>query len=183
MFDSERLIKVRRNVEINVGGIHTDIDAAIFDEKTKCLALFQLKWQDKFSSDTRVRRSRISNFYPKANEWVGKMTDWVRQRNGNEILNALELKETELGEVYLFVLGRYNTHFSNQEIDQRAAWGSWYHIVELMHKIKADFDDPLRELYVKLKIDSPRNKTVPKELMKGYGMNFNNFSLTWSANG
>lgn len=66
LFDSKRFVKVERNVELNTNGIRTDIDAVLFDKKTKTLGLFQLKWQDKYAADLKARKSRISNFYPKA---------------------------------------------------------------------------------------------------------------------
>lgn len=85
LFDSERVVRIERNIEINSNKIRTDIDAVLFDKKTKSLGLFQLKWQDKYSSDLVARRSRISNFYPKAIEWVDKMDNWVSLNNSKEI--------------------------------------------------------------------------------------------------
>lgn len=183
LFDSERFVKVERNVELNTNGIRTDIDAVLFDKKTKTLGLFQLKWQDKYAADLKARKSRISNFYPKAKEWIEKMIKWEEIVDKKEILSSLNINDSNISNIYLFVIGRYNTHFSNQEIDERAAWGSWYHVVELTHKIKTDFDDPIRELFVKLKIDSPQNKDVKDEMEKdsiNYKVELSNCSLIWS---
>lgn len=183
LFDSERFVKVERNVELNTNGIRTDIDAALFDKKTKTLGLFQLKWQDKYAADLKARRSRISNFYPKAKEWIEKMIKWETAVDTKEILSSLNINDSDISNIYLFVIGRYNTHFSNQETDERAAWGSWYHVVELTHKIKTDFDDPIRELFFKLKFDSPSNKDVKEEIEKdgiNYKIELPNCSLTWS---
>lgn len=184
LFDEDRFIKIDRNVEINSNGIRTDIDGIIFDKQTKNLGLFQLKWQDKYSSDLKARKSRISNFYPKAKEWIEKMIKWEAAVSTKEILSSFLINDTQIQNIYLFVIGRYNTHFSNQEIDERAAWGSWYHVVELTHKIKTDFDDPIRELFFKLKFDSPLNKDIREELEIDGGHNhkieLTNCSLTWS---
>lgn len=183
LFDSERFVKVKRNVELNTNGIRTDIDAVLFDKKTKSLGLFQLKWQDKYAADLKARKSRISNFYPKAKEWIEKMIKWEAAVDTKEILSSLNIDDSNISNIYLFVIGRYNTHFSNQETDERAAWGSWYHVVELTHKIKTDFDDPIRELFFKLKFDSPRNKDVRKEMERDgncYKIELTNCSLTWS---
>ncbi|MDR0332434.1 MAG: hypothetical protein LBI15_03130 [Dysgonamonadaceae bacterium] len=183
LFKSDRFIKIERNIELNSKGIRTDIDAVIFDKQTKNLGFFQLKWQDKFSSDLKARKSKISNFYPKAKEWIEKIIKWQESIDKKEILSSLNINDTDIQNIYLFVIGRYNTHFSNQEVDERAAWGSWYHMVELTHKIKTDFDDPIRELFFKLKFDSPRNKDISDEIKgdeSNYKVELSNCTLTWS---
>lgn len=180
LFDSERFVKVGRNIELNTNGIRTDIDAVLFDKKTKTLGLFQLKWQDKYAADLKARRSRISNFYPKAKEWIEKMIKWEAAASSKEILSSLNINDSDISTTCLFVIGRYNTYFSNQEVDERAAWGSWYHVVELAYKIKTNFDDPIQELFFKLKLDSPKNRNVIKDIEDGYTISLNNCSLTWS---
>ncbi|EHB91352.1 hypothetical protein HMPREF9450_01401 [Alistipes indistinctus YIT 12060] len=177
LFSSDRFIKVNRNIEINSNGIRTDIDAAIFDTQTKSLSIFQLKWQDKFASDMQARKSRIANFYPKAKEWIDKIDSWKSENTSKNILSALNIKGNDISVIYLFVIGRYNTHFSNQEIDKRAAWGSWYHVVELMHKIRTNFDNPVQELHFKLQLDSPMNKKLDVTTEK---LEFSNYLITWN---
>ncbi|WP_353120958.1 hypothetical protein [Dysgonomonas capnocytophagoides] len=178
LFKSNNLIKINRNIELNTNGIRTDIDAVIYDKETKSLGLFQLKWQDKYAANLKARRSRISNFYPKAKEWIEKMVRWKSLVDHKEILSALNINDTKISNIYLFVIGRYNTHFSNQEIDDRAAWGSWYHVAELSYKIRTDFNDPIRELYFKLKLDSPLNKKLLDEPIE-YKVELDNCSVTY----
>lgn len=180
LFDSERFVKVGRNVELNTNGIRTDIDAVLFDKKTKTLGLFQLKWQDKYAADLKARKSRISNFYPKAKEWIEKMIKWEATASSKEILSSLNINDSDISTICLFVIGRYNTHFSNQEVDERAAWGSWYHVIELTYKIKININDPIRELFFKLKLDSPKNQNAIKNTKEEYTISLNNCSLTWS---
>lgn len=103
---------------------------------------------------------------------------FFKQLKGN--LNALCINDKEISNVYFFVIGRYNTHFSNQKNDERAAWGSWYHLVELYHKIKIEFDDPIKELYFKLKADSPRNTSIKNEIDENPKLELNNFSITFT---
>ena len=167
LFEDGRIVKIDRSIRIKMksAGIETDIDAILFDTKTKNLALIQLKWQDKYSTDLKERNSRADNFYKKANEWVDKIEKWKELNTDKQILNALGIKGSKFNQCYIFVIGRYNTHFYGKEMDERATWGSWYHIFDLSYKIKTDFDDPIRELKFKLEIDSPRKKrmSIPSE--------------------
>jgi hypothetical protein len=178
LFKSDRFVKINRNIIIK-SNVHTDIDAIIFDKETKSLGLFQLKWQDKFSSNLKARRSRISNFYPKANEWVGKIYLWLANHDIKMILSSFGIDDSEVSNIYVFVLGRYSTNFTNENTDERAAWGSWYHVLELLHKIRTDFNDPVRELYFKLKIDTPSIKKIPDEYLNDYKIKFEKFTVSW----
>lgn len=101
LFDSERFVKVGRNVELNTNGIRTDIDAVLFDKKTKTLGLFQLKWQDKYAADLKARKSRISNFYPKAKEWIEKMIKWESAASSKEILSSLNINDSNISTICL----------------------------------------------------------------------------------
>ena len=125
----------------------------------------------------QARKSRIANFYPKAKEWIDKIDSWKSENTSKNILSALNIKGNDISVIYLFVIGRYNTHFSNQEIDKRAAWGSWYHVVELMHKIRTTFDNPVQELHFKLQLDSPMNKKLDVTTEK---LEFSNYLITWN---
>lgn len=168
LFQDQRIIKIDRSVRIKLkaAGIETDIDAVLFDTKTQNLALIQLKWQDKYSTDLKERNSKANNFYNKANEWVEKMIRWQELTSQKQILNALGIIDYgSFNECYIFVIGRYNTHFPEKTPDKRATWGSWYHIFDLNWRFKTDFDDPIRELQFKLQFDSPLNKKskIPDE--------------------
>lgn len=180
LFKEDRFFKVDRNIVIK-SNIHTDIDAIIFDKKTKSLGLFQLKWQDKFSSDVKSRKSRISNFYPKANEWINKISIWLGSNSASQIMSSFNIPEREINKVYLFVIGRYNTNFGKESMDERAAWGSWYHVINTIKEIRPDFDDQIRELYFRLKIRPPEFKKLGKELEKGYTISFNSFRLNFGS--
>lgn len=165
-----RLVTINREVNINSGDIRTDIDAAIYDRKTKNLGLFQLKWQELFAHDLKDRRNRLTNFSQKAEEWVEKMRRWTSTTNSKEILSSLTILDkvvdgkAEINQVYLFVINRYNSSFTGFTPSDVAAWASWYHVLEVSHKIATNFNDPIKELYYKIKIDSPLNKSMGFEL-------------------
>lgn len=162
LFEEERIIKINRSIKIKIksAGIDTDIDAALFDPKKKHLALIQLKWQDKYSTNLKERNSRSKNLCKMANEWVDKIIRWKDITNQKEILNALGIYEYKnFNNCSIFVIGRYNTHFSDKEINKNATWGSWYHILSL-NKLKSNLDDPILDLKLKLETDSPRNKNI-----------------------
>ena len=175
LLNQTRFTMVNRSVELNVRGIRTDIDAAIFDERTKTLGLFQLKWQDKFASDYQARRSRISNMVIKANEWVGKIVTWTSEISPKEVLSSLGIKGSEINEICVFVIGRYNTVFSNSTRDERAAWGSWYQVIELVSKMH-EVASPLRALSEQLKTDRKCNER-PEDLK----IEFADFSVSYGC--
>lgn len=164
-FSAERFVTIKKEIVINLNGFKTDIDAAVFDTKTKTLGLFQLKWQDMYGHSMKERFSRMSNLYPKAEEWIQKVTVWLESSTKKSILAALQLNPSEdLGEICLFVISRNMAHFTGKEIDQRAAWGSWHQLMYAESKYKMLFDDPIRELYAKLKVDDPRLNFLGEEI-------------------
>lgn len=175
LFCCSRFTIVNRNIELNVRGIRTDIDAVIFDKWTKTLGLFQLKWQDKFASDFKARRSRISNMVIKANEWVEKIADWTSGTTPKEILSSLGIEGNGINETYIFVIGRYNTVFSNNKRDERAVWGSWYRVIETVKKMYK-VDSPLKVLYEQLKTGR-KFEEKPEDLK----IEFENFSVSYSC--
>lgn len=175
LFRCSRFTIVNRSVELNVRGIRTNIDAVIFDKWTKTLGLFQLKWQDKFASDLKARRSRISNMVVKANEWVEKIADWTSGTTPKEILSSLGIEGSGINETYIFVIGRYNTVFSNSIREERAAWGSWYHVTETVKKIY-EVDSPLKVLYEQLRTGR-KFEEKPEDLK----IEFENFSVSYSC--
>ena len=44
------------------------------------------------------------------------------------------------------------------ELDNQVAWGTWYQLIESQAVISADFNDPIREMFVKLKTFTPQNR-------------------------
>ncbi len=169
-FPDKRIIKIPREINISFNGIKTDIDAVVFDSKTGTLGIFQLKWQDPFAKDMTERYSRMSNLFPKANEWVSKMKFWATNNTSKTIFNSLQinkqLKErVEIKEICCFVISRNQMNFTGMEIaDETVAWSSWHQLIESQAKIKTDIDDPIREMFVKIKSFSPEKRINMEEL-------------------
>jgi hypothetical protein len=181
-FPGDRFLKIDKEIILKYEGLHTDIDAAIYDTKTKSLGLFQLKWQDMFYTSPTERYSRISNLFPKATEWIDKMEKWINNFTQEEVIKKLTLDKNnvkEVGEVFFFVIARNQVHFTGVEPDGRAAWASMNQIPFSLSRIKTLFDDPIRELHVKLKMDSPEER-VKREglpLLKSYKIELESFTI------
>lgn len=160
-FTSDRFIKIPQSIVVQNGNIKTDIDAILFDKEKKALGLFQLKWQDVYAYSIKERFSRITNLYPKSIEWLDKVIGWVETHESKEILEKLQIQRyfsdaEEIHEIYFFIIGRNQIHFSGTNLDSRAAWGSWSQFILSTNKIFANFDNPIKELYVKLKVSEPK---------------------------
>jgi len=111
----------------------------------------------------KERYSRITNLINKANEWIEKMKFWINDNSAQTILNSLQIDKQydgklEVNEVYIFVIGRNNINYTNVILDDQVAWGTWYQLIESQAVITADFDDPIREMFVKLKTFTPKNR-------------------------
>jgi len=90
-FPQERIVKIQKEIRISFENIRTDIDAIVFDKKTGTLGLFQLKWQDPYAYSMKERSSRMTNLFPKANEWISKIKSWVSSNTDKTILNSLQI--------------------------------------------------------------------------------------------
>lgn len=170
-FTHERIIKIPNEIKISFNGIKTDIDAIAYDSETKTLGLFQLKWQDLFAHSMKERFSRISNLFPKANEWIEKMRIWLSNNDDKTILNALQITKYAptakgINEICVFVLARNHVHFTGIKTDERVAWGSWYQIIESKASIETRFDDPIKEMFFKLKMFSPEQRMTREKMPK-----------------
>jgi hypothetical protein len=168
-FPHERIVKIPNEINISFNGMRTDIDAVAYDAETKTLGLFQLKWQDPFAHSMRERFSRITNLFPKANEWIGKMKFWLSNNDEKTILNSLQITKhapqaREINEICVFVLARNGIHFAGIKTDDRVAWGSWYQIIESKARIETKFDDPIKEMFVKLKMFAPEHRMTREEM-------------------
>jgi len=168
-FPDQRIVKIPREINISFDGIKTDIDAVVYDTTTRSLGLFQLKWQDPFAQSMQERRSRISNLFPKANEWIDKMRIWTQSFDVKTILNALQITKyapnaRAVDNIYVFVIARNHIHFTGVKTNETVAWGSWYQIIESQAMVKANFDDPIKEMFVKLKMYSPELRIEREEL-------------------
>ena len=152
LFEYDWIKCINENLDIGT----TDIDAAVFDTNRKVLGLFQLKWQDYFSTSMRERRSRISNMIPKSVEWIDKVSSWYSVNDAKTILKKCGIEGSEIQEVHLFVLSRNHVHFTNQELDERATWGSWFQLVEASSKVKDLTNaNPIAEMVAKLRFLYP----------------------------
>ncbi|MES2973481.1 MAG: hypothetical protein V4757_07720 [Pseudomonadota bacterium] len=123
------------------GTLLTDIDAVVLDRRSGALALVQLKWHDVFGRSLAERESRRRNI-EKANEWVGKVSDWIDGRSSADVAKGLGL--TGLGasdRPLIYVLARYNARFSGEtNQDKRAEWLGWH---EMLASYRGDEENPL----------------------------------------
>jgi hypothetical protein len=150
-FASDRFFRPNRPVIIRAGGsIVTDIDGAIFDRACGTLALFQLKWQQPFGASMRERESRKRNFLLESSKWVEKADAYIASQDGASLARLIGLtKDETIQRVRLFVIGRYFSRFSGEELDNRAAWGAWPTVCRLITS-RCRADDPLTDLFVLL---------------------------------
>lgn len=159
-FPQERIVKIHKEINISFKGIRTDIDAIVFDKQTGTLGLFQLKWQDPYAHSMKERFSRISNLFPKANEWITKIKYWLSSNTDKTILNSLQIdkeleKTCKINDICIFVLSRNQMNFTGVELDNSVAWSSWYQLIESQAMIRTLFDDPIMEMFVKIKTFQP----------------------------
>ncbi len=110
--------RLRRN-----GKTITDIDAAIFDNITEELVLFQLKWQDFSTSSVRVQRSKAKNFVTQVGAWGEKVTSWLDEFGVAALCKSLKIRLPG-GElptlVRLWAIGRSNARFQSYGYDAGA---------------------------------------------------------------
>jgi len=164
LFQQNQLQCIDQNININT----TDIDAVVFDKKKKILALFQLKWQDSFSTSMKERRSRISNMIPKAVRWIDKVEEWIKGNDNKAILNACGIDGNRIEDIHLIVLSRNHVHFTNVELDQRATWGSWFQLIEASAKVKSESEsNPILEMVTKLRFYYPEMRREVEGLIVG----------------
>ncbi|MQW02811.1 hypothetical protein GHK45_02910 [Sinorhizobium meliloti] len=115
LFEGPRFQRVPGQTKLRRDGqIVTDIDAAVFDNVTGELVLFQLKWQDFTSSSVRIQRSKAKNFSDQVQDWAEKITSWINQFGAATLWRALKIKPpdgTEPRNVRLIAIGRSNARF------------------------------------------------------------------------
>lgn len=115
LFEGPRFQRVSGQTKLRRDGqIVTDIDAAIFDNATGELVLFQLKWQDFTSSSVRTQRSKAKNFSDQVQDWAEKVRSWINQFGVAALCRALKIKPpdgTEPRIVRLIAIGRSNARF------------------------------------------------------------------------
>lgn len=179
------ILTVNESVWINEADIATDIDAVIFDKRTKQLGLFQLKWQEVFAHDLKDRRNRLAKF-KKAEEWVEKVQKWVLQKDGRALLENLNIADKlsenagNVSEVFIFVINRYNAHFTGFTPSDKAVWASWYLMMDVMQRISGKIKDPLKALHTQLKLNSPSQKSILNSA-EGFTLNAGEFKIYYKA--
>jgi len=110
------------------GKVVTDIDFVAYDSTSRTIALFQLKWQQPSVSDEKVRRNNAGKLVEECNRWVAAVSEWLGAEGMTVLAQRLGIRREELTCASLFVLGRYNAHFSgHSNADSRAAWSDWGH--------------------------------------------------------
>lgn len=127
--------RLRRN-----GKTVTDIDAAIFDNVTEELVLFQLKWQDFSTSSVRVQRSKAKNFVTQVGGWGEKVTSWLDEFGVAALCKSLKIRLPG-GElptlVRLWAIGRSNARFQSYgyDIGSQVLVLAWPQFVRLRFEI------------------------------------------------
>ncbi|KRB03237.1 hypothetical protein [Lysobacter sp. Root690] len=107
------------------GKVLTDVDFAAHDTQSSSVILFQLKWQQPFLSDNKLRRNNASNLVRDSNKWISDIDSWVMEFGIDGLKERLSIKTGDLS-VHLAVLGRYHAHFTlEEEHDARAVWCDW----------------------------------------------------------
>jgi hypothetical protein len=139
---------VSRAVKLKDGNrIITDIDFIAFDTAHNELLLFQLKWQQPFGMDNRLRRSLGKNLTTEGSRWVSAVLEWLKKFGTSELAKRAGFDCSAGTKIRLFVIGRYNAYFSGyQGNDKRASWCDWNHFLRIKTKNKGCLVDTLIEL-------------------------------------
>lgn len=139
----------------------TDVDAVVLDSQTGALNLVQLKWPDIYGRSLAQRNSRRINLL-KANEWVGRVYDWIADRSAADVARVLGLGEAGGQRPDILVIARHTARFSGEVgYDQRARWISWPRLAQL----RARF--PERDMRSLLAGEGQRTKNSPARARKG----------------
>ncbi len=108
------------------GRIVTDIDFVAYDTDCSSVILFQLKWQQPFLDDDKLRRNNANSLVRDSNRWVVEVLDWIATIGINGVKERLSIKHDKELSIHLIVLGRYYAHFTAaEEHDIRAVWCDW----------------------------------------------------------
>lgn len=140
----------------------TDVDAVVLDSQTGALNVVQLKWPDIYGRSLSERNSRRINLL-KANEWVGRVHDWIADRSAADVARVLGLGEAGSQRPDILVIARHTARFSGEVgYDQRAHWISWPRLAQL----RARF--PERDMSCLLADEGQQTKNSPARVRKGF---------------
>lgn len=159
LFQGDRYQLVEGGVILRDSGrTVTDIDAAIFDNVTGSLALFQLKWQDFNMNDVRSLRSKAKNFVEGVNKWIGDVAAWLEKFEKEILSKTLRIKlfpEQKISNVYFFSIGRFAARFKSYgyTLDAGVASCSWSQFIRLRYEV-GPAADVFEELFRQVKIDA-----------------------------
>jgi hypothetical protein len=123
------------------GKAQTDVDAAIYDNVTGAVALFQFKWQDYFTHDARALKSKASNLSNELLDWSNAVDAWLRTHNTAELAATLRLRlprGSRPTAVYMFAISRTIANTRGYGVEKRIANladGSWPQFVRLRHEV------------------------------------------------
>lgn len=141
LFDGPRFQRVPGQTRLRRNGqTVTDIDAAIFDNATGELVLFQLKWQDFSTSSVRVQRSKAKNFVDQVETWGRKTALWLDQFGVAALCKGLKTKLPSgvlPTVVRLWAIGRSNARFQSYgyAVSPQVLVLTWPQLVRLRYEI------------------------------------------------
>lgn len=187
LFPDEKIIKIYDCINIKSDHLVTDIDAIMFDNEARTLGLFQLKWQDTFSSSMKERFSRINNLIPKSVEWIDKILNWISTTDQEDLLKTLKInsKWNKVEHIHLFIISKNHVHFSNNNLDERAIWASWYQTIEAVSKVKSfNNSDLIGSFAASLKFFSPeiRKERDSRPSFKNFEIKLSNYKMKFKFN-
>lgn len=141
LFQGDRFQRVAGQTRLRRNGqTVTDIDAAIFDNATRELVIFQLKWQDFNTSNVRSQRSKAKNFVDQVETWGKKTSLWIDQFGINALCKSLKIRVPS-GEPPIFVrlwaVGRSAARFKSYgyTVGPQVLVLAWPQLVRLRYEI------------------------------------------------
>jgi hypothetical protein len=166
LFPLQSILKGSTNINLKESGkLITDIDAMLYDVNYKCLVLIQLKWYDDFGPSMKARFSMANNFMQQSIKWIDKVTSWIEMNDPKQLLERLdessEIKNKEIENIHLWILGRNFSHFSDKEADKRAIFCSWYKLYKTVYE-HPELKENLWDLSQFLEKNSLEHKEMPK---------------------
>ena len=143
------------------GQVLTDIDASVYDSATRCLALFQLKWQDFGTADVKKQKSRAKNFVSQVDDWTNKVENWMAEVGLEAVAKALHL-EGVVETIRLFAVGRFVARFKSYGYSQASsnvAVCTWPQLARIRDSLPTNLN-LVDALYVKIVEERSRLGTV-----------------------